>query len=165
MKPKRLEVYIKKGYHVDTKEGGKTHAFWVKSMDSNINPYEYALYKLSKTDEDNPSGYTVSIPAMMEQSQTPYVKAWKIVCAPPSVKVSILLKAKLLGRTIAWFFILLFMKKRIEKEKLMRLSSIIEKENTLYYKWSPEQFKYNVNLGYIYELRSKETDLDEVFFK
>ena len=159
MRPQKIKVFINSGYHVETSQSNRYHTFWIQKYDKNTNPYSFALYRLSKHDPENPNGYMVSIPAMMDN--VAYSKCWKIVDAPTKSYLSDLkFQCNLLFRKVAWFFITLFMKKRVEKEKLMRLSGLIEKQDTLHYKWSPEELKVAYYVQY-----NNGTDLyDEMFF-
>jgi hypothetical protein len=167
MKPKKIKVYIKTGYHVESKESGKYQEYWVANCDKNMNPYEFALYKLSDSDDENPGGYMVAIPAMMENIG--YKKCYKIIEPPTfyhhsgSLYQSFRFKLGLIIRYIVWFFIDIFMSKRVERERLMKLAQLMEKKETLFYKWSPEQYKLRL---YIKDNTQKSTDLyDEMFFK
>ncbi len=140
---KKMEVYIKQGYHISSADAGQYHTFWVQKSSANPNPYELTLYKLPSTDEDNPSGYTVSIPIVM--SGTPYVEAWKI-SYKYTVKGKLIYLIKYYLRAIAWFFIIVFLNKR---------------KDTLFHKWHPSklisQYANNNN--------KKDPDLyDQMFF-
>jgi hypothetical protein len=164
MKTKKIKVYIKKGYHVDSNESGKYQEYWITNCDKNMNPYEFALYKLPNSDDENPGGYMVAIPAMMENIECK--KCYKIV-EPPKFSKTFYHKIKIeLGLTlryIVWFFINMFMTKRVERERLMKLAQLMKKKETLFYKWSPEQYKLRL---YIKDNTQKSTDLyDEMFFK
>lgn len=160
MRPQKIKVFINSGYHVESSQSNKYHTFWIQKYDNKSNPYSFALYRLGKHDPENPNGYMVSIPAMMHDIA--YSKCWKIVDAPRySYYSEIKFSCRLATRKLIWFFIVLFMKKRLEREKLMRLSGIIQKEDTLYHKWSPEQLTSTR-----YTQDNKSTDLyDEMFFQ
>lgn len=155
---KKMEVYIKQGYHISSVDGGQYHTFWVQKSSANPNPYELTLYKLPSTDEDNPSGYTVSIPIVM--LGTPYVEAWKI-SYKYTVKGKLIYLIQYYGRAVIWSLISLFLKKRIQKEKLMRLASIMEEKDTLFHKWHPS----TLISRYSNKNNKKESDLyDQMFF-
>jgi len=159
MKAKKIKVFIKLGYHVDSTESGKYHEYWIDTF-SGKDPYAYALFKLKDTDEENPGGYMVAIPAMMDSIV--YEKAWDIIDTPVSLTHIVRLYLSLFVRTVAWKFITVFMKMRVEREKLMRLSGLMDRKDTLYHKWSPEEAKIKL---YTLKKERKSSDLyDEMFF-
>lgn len=163
MKTKKMKVYIKDGYHVDSRESGKYQEYWVTNCDKNMNPYEFALYKLSDSDSENPGGYMVGIPAMMENIE--YKRCYKILESPRtnmSLNYRIKFEFNLALRYVTWFFIIIFMKSRLERERLMKNAQLLDKEETLFYKWNPDQFKSR----FVRDESNKATDLyDEMFFK
>lgn len=160
----KKRVFIKSGYHVNSSEDNQYLSLWVESDDEmsippDIYPYEYALYQLPKSHEDNPSGYMISIPAMMDT--IPYVRVWKIVQNPALSNKKIGLYINLWFRKLAWAIVSLFMGDRVGKEKLMRLSGLMNKEDTLYYKWHPDEIRNKI---YYFKNYKKDTDLGEDFF-
>lgn len=159
----KKRVFIKSGYHVNSSEDNQYINLWVESDDEmsippDIYPYEYALYQLPKSHEDNPSGYMISIPAMMDN--IPYAKVWKIVLSPELSNKKLKLYIKLWFRKLVWLFISFFMEDRISKEKLMRLSGLMNKEDTLYYKWHPDGIRNKI----YYFNSNKISNLGEDFF-
>jgi hypothetical protein len=157
MEIKKLTVFIKAGYHINTTESGKTHTFYVsKRLD--LDPYEYALYQLPSDHNYNPNGYMVAVPSMME-GIIPYKQVWKIEARPETLSRVIRLYATYAYKSVIWFILSRVKRSQIEREKLMRLSGLMDKSETLYFKYSPHKVKL------LLALRNKESQLrDPTFF-
>ena len=135
MKIKRLSVFIKSGYHVDTANSNRTHTFYVsKRLD--FEPYEFALYQLPADHPDNPNGWMVSVPIMTE-GIIPYKQVWKIETIPTHTSRLFKLYMRFIFKSALWFILSRVKRSRIERERLKQLCGLLDKRDTLLYKYSP----------------------------
>jgi hypothetical protein len=160
MKIKKLKVFITSGFHVDSAESGKYHTLYVADGKYITNSYDLALYQLTADHAYNPNGYMIAIPSMIEETVS-YVRSWKIVesYTKQSAFRLISLYTQLAFKSIQWFFVCKLYKKRIQRERLMCLASLLEEQNTLEYRFSPNKVKCLLGI------KENTNDIyDEIFF-